>query len=85
MRIVFLLLAFIAPLTAQDSPIHVLQQQQAAWNRHDLEAFLAGYWNSPDLTFSGPRRLPAGRPLSIAIAAPTRARAARWGNWTLPI
>lgn len=29
----------------------VLEQQQAAWNRHDLDAFMAGYWNSPDLTF----------------------------------
>ena len=25
--------------------------QQAAWNRHNLDAFMAGYWNSPDLTF----------------------------------
>ncbi len=30
---------------------HVLQAQQDAWNRHDLEGFMAGYWNSPDLTF----------------------------------
>src|SRR5580704_13161935 len=29
----------------------VLEQQQAAWNRQDLEAFMVGYWNSPDLTF----------------------------------
>jgi ketosteroid isomerase-like protein len=29
----------------------VLHTQQEAWNRHDLEAFLAGYWNSPALTF----------------------------------
>jgi uncharacterized protein (TIGR02246 family) len=29
----------------------VLRDQQAAWNRHDLEAFMTGYWNSPDLTF----------------------------------
>jgi uncharacterized protein (TIGR02246 family) len=29
----------------------VLQQQQDAWNRHDLEGFMAGYWNSPELTF----------------------------------
>jgi beta-aspartyl-peptidase (threonine type) len=28
-----------------------LQSQVDAWNRHDLEAFLAGYWNSPTLTF----------------------------------
>jgi beta-aspartyl-peptidase (threonine type) len=29
----------------------VIEDQQAAWNRHDLEAFMAGYWNSPELTF----------------------------------
>jgi beta-aspartyl-peptidase (threonine type) len=30
---------------------NVLRTQQNAWNRHDLEGFMAGYWNSPDLTF----------------------------------
>ena len=29
----------------------VLRTQQDAWNRHDLEAFMTGYWNSPELTF----------------------------------
>ena len=29
----------------------VLRQQAEAWNRHDLEGFMSGYWNSPDLTF----------------------------------
>jgi ketosteroid isomerase-like protein len=29
----------------------VLQFQQDAWNRHDLDAFMSGYWNSPELTF----------------------------------
>ena len=29
----------------------VLHMQQAAWNRHDLEGFMTGYWNSPELTF----------------------------------
>jgi uncharacterized protein (TIGR02246 family) len=29
----------------------VLAEQQDAWNRHDLEAFMAGYWHSEDLTF----------------------------------
>jgi len=29
----------------------VLDMQQTAWNRHDLEAFMTGYWNSPELTF----------------------------------
>ena len=30
---------------------HVLTAQQDAWNRHDLNAFMSGYWNSPELTF----------------------------------
>ena len=51
---IFLLLALLAPLAAQESPIQqVLQQQQAAWNDHDLEAFMSGYWNSAELTFFG--------------------------------
>lgn len=29
----------------------VLHSQQNAWNHHDLEGFMAGYWNSSDLTF----------------------------------
>jgi ketosteroid isomerase-like protein len=52
--IVFLLLAVLAAPGAPEIPIQqVLLQQQAAWNRHDLEGFMAGYWNSPRLTFFG--------------------------------
>ncbi len=29
----------------------LLQEQAAAWNRHDLASFMKGYWNSPSLTF----------------------------------
>jgi len=31
----------------------VLNEQQAAWNRGDVEAFMKGYWNSPGLSFAG--------------------------------
>ena len=31
----------------------VLSAQQTAWNRADVDAFLEGYWRSPELTFSG--------------------------------
>lgn len=31
----------------------VLAAQQEAWNRGDVDAFLVGYWHSPELTFSG--------------------------------
>ncbi|HJT76977.1 MAG TPA: nuclear transport factor 2 family protein [Gemmataceae bacterium] len=29
----------------------VLDRQAAAWNKGDLDGFMAGYWKSPDLTF----------------------------------
>jgi beta-aspartyl-peptidase (threonine type) len=29
----------------------VMDAQVAAWNHHDLEGFMAGYWKSPELTF----------------------------------
>jgi ketosteroid isomerase-like protein len=61
MRILFpltlLLLSAIAAypksteLNASAAIREVIVQQQSAWNRHDLVAFMAGYWNSPDLTF----------------------------------
>ena len=31
----------------------VLEQQQAAWNRADIESFMKGYWHSEELTFAG--------------------------------
>jgi L-asparaginase / beta-aspartyl-peptidase len=31
----------------------VLTAQQTAWNRGDVDAFIVGYWESPELTFSG--------------------------------
>jgi ketosteroid isomerase-like protein len=31
----------------------VLEAQQSAWNRGDVDAFLQGYWRSPELTFAG--------------------------------
>ena len=40
-----------APASSEAAIETVLRTQQDAWNRHDLDAFMAGYWNSPDLTF----------------------------------
>jgi L-asparaginase / beta-aspartyl-peptidase len=39
--------------TAQTAITNVLTEQAAAWNRGDVNAFMKGYWNSPDLTFAG--------------------------------
>src|SRR5690242_10688188 len=38
----------------------VLQRQQEAWNRHDLESFMSGYWNSPELTFFSGAKISSG-------------------------
>ena len=40
-----------APSDPKAAIEQVLHIQRDAWNRHDLEAFMAVYWNSPDLTF----------------------------------
>jgi ketosteroid isomerase-like protein len=41
----------------EDSPTAaitaVINDQQAAWNRGDVDAFMKGYWDSPQLTFAG--------------------------------
>jgi beta-aspartyl-peptidase (threonine type) len=37
--------------SAEDAIRQVLDAQVAAWNRGDLEAFMAGYWASPELSF----------------------------------
>jgi hypothetical protein len=55
-----LLLAMTVPLHSQQKSEgsggkaaveNVLRAQQEAWNRHDLDAFMAGYWKSAELTF----------------------------------
>ena len=33
--------------------LRVLTDQQSAWNRGDVRAFLEGYWHSEELTFAG--------------------------------
>jgi uncharacterized protein (TIGR02246 family) len=54
---VLLIASAVAPAQNQnsssvDSAVRaVLQTQVDAWNRHDLEQFMAGYWDSPELTF----------------------------------
>ena len=53
---IFAAVLFYTALSAAETPQasieKVLSDQQSAWNRHDLDAFMAGYWNSPEVTFS---------------------------------
>jgi uncharacterized protein (TIGR02246 family) len=47
-------LALAAPLPGPPVPAAVravLDAQVEAWNRGDIEAFMVGYWRSPDLVF----------------------------------
>jgi len=36
---------------AESDILAVMDAQVAAWNRGDVEGFMRGYWNSPDLVF----------------------------------
>jgi ketosteroid isomerase-like protein len=52
-RLSFVLIFLSLTLAAQ-TPTglrKLLDDQTAAWNRGDLEAFMQGYWGSPDVTF----------------------------------
>ena len=48
-------LAFQAEVRAGDRQAiqRLLEDQQRAWNRGSIDAFLEGYWHSPELTFAG--------------------------------
>ena len=43
----------LAAASAETEVKAVLAQQEAAWNRADLNAFMQAYLNSPDITFVG--------------------------------
>ena len=36
---------------AEEGIKHLLVSQIEAWNRHDLQGFMNGYWHAPELTF----------------------------------
>ncbi|MGA9963593.1 MAG: nuclear transport factor 2 family protein [Terriglobales bacterium] len=68
--VALILLFSVCTVTAENPPPdvrsaveQVLRRQQEAWNHHDLEAFLSGYWNSADLTFfSGAQKTSGWQP-----------------------
>jgi ketosteroid isomerase-like protein len=41
----------LAPINAQMAIRTVLDEQMVAWNKGDLDAFMRGYWASPELSF----------------------------------
>ncbi|MBL7802877.1 MAG: nuclear transport factor 2 family protein [Saprospiraceae bacterium] len=69
MKKILLLSAFcmlLGPLFSQQNAAasreirRVMQEQQDAWNRGDLEEFMQGYWQSDSLRFIGSRGLTYG-------------------------
>lgn len=48
------------PSREVDAIRRVLVQQDQAWNRGDIDTFMSGYWNSPQLSFSSGGRVTKG-------------------------
>ena len=62
MRLSLILLLACATARA-DVPAEVrkvMDAQVAAWNKKDLEGYMAGYWKSPQLTFYGGKEIARG-------------------------
>ena len=51
---------------AERSILAIMDAQEKAWNRGDLEAFMAGYWKSDSLKFIGSRGLTYGWQQTLA-------------------
>lgn len=45
---------------ARTAIVALLKAQQDDWNRGDIRAFMAGYWNSQELTFAGSKGFTRG-------------------------
>ena len=44
----------------------VLRKQQTAWNQGDVDKFMEGYWNSPELSFAGTGGITRGYDLVLS-------------------
>jgi beta-aspartyl-peptidase (threonine type) len=55
MRLIFVLTlaAALGHAAPRDDVRRVLDAQTAAWNKKDLEGYMAGYWKSSELSFYG--------------------------------
>lgn len=51
---------------AERNILAIMDAQEHAWNRGDLEAFMAGYWQSDSLKFIGSRGLTYGWQQTLA-------------------
>ena len=76
----FYLLLLLTLLSCNDQPqinqdtfetdkaaiLKVMQEQEVAWNNHDLEGFMQGYWKSDSLKFYGSNGLTKGWKQTLA-------------------
>ena len=46
-----ILMAFSASAVPTDDISQVIQEQEAAWNRGDLDGYMQGYWNNDKMRF----------------------------------
>ncbi len=50
-----------SPAASQEAELRrLLEEQQSAWNRGDVDTFMQGYWHSEQTTFSGPSGVTRG-------------------------
>ena len=60
MKTLALLIAITSTAYADKAVEQLLDSQVGAWNRKDLEGYMAGYWKSPKLTFYSGGTVTAG-------------------------
>lgn len=60
--IIALISIFVSPnsLASEKAIRQIMQMQQDAWNRGDLEAYMRGYWQSEELQFVGKNGIKKG-------------------------
>ena len=51
--VLLMLAASVATATPEDAILRVMRDAEAGWNAGDLEVYMQGYWNSPELRFAG--------------------------------
>ena len=51
LTVLLMLLAFSASAVPTDDIAHILSEQEAAWNRGDLDGYMQGYWNNDKMRF----------------------------------
>ena len=64
----------------------ILRQQVEAWNRHNLEIFMQGYWHSPQLTFFAGGKVSRGWDAALErYRKEYQSEGQRWADWNSQI